>query len=198
MIDYETLRNAHFTRRAALVDDMISKSEYVSISDAMVNREHGGNLVLQALDFETKNGGYYKDGIIVPEGRKFKLRVLCDEHGDALKTGDKVQWKQSLRNRVRDAKSGPSGRVMSTREQAAAVRRGDSQKLVDVRERTLDKSGCIECNYQEASTLLSEFGVYYASQQPISKRKQFSSSDNPTCYWRYEEVIPSAPKSKEA
>jgi len=194
-IDYEAIAIQPDKRtKLRAASDQFDKVAYINISDALANFERGGDIVLQKLDKEAKNGRY-DSGLkahTMTKQRQYKIKVLFDRFGQPVKKGDVVEWKFDLRTRDAD------DRKLSTKDIANIIRtgRGDSLKIMHAAE--VDKDGCITVDYQDAAKLLNNWGMHYSGKTPISKMNELSGGPKKTPdgtmkhihNWRFMEVPP--------
>lgn len=157
------------------IREEIEQASYVSISDIMVNRNRGGHPVLAKLEQTSKREA--EQG----RPRMWKLRCLVHQNGSKPQPGDEVRWKRQLHYKV-------DGRKLGSTEIQDMIRRGDGHLIVEMGTAKLDENCEFMANYADASYLLSQYGVYYVSNMPITDRKEIDKGGSHN--WRFVEVIP--------
>jgi hypothetical protein len=153
-VDYDLLAGANTEeRRDEIVDTAFMSGGYVSVTDALANRNKGGNIVLKYMDAESKQGmvdpatGYRE----LDQKRTFKLFCIRKEDGTPYAPGDVVEWEVSRGNRDH------RGRKLTGQQINEMLIRGDRNRLYQRKGLTVDEKGCIECTYVDAATLLTKF-----------------------------------------
>jgi hypothetical protein len=173
----------------------IKKVNYVSLSDALVNRNNGGNFVLVYLENESQSGRVDPStGLTMPNDvRQWKIQILCDEFGNPPKPGDVHKWKFGV------TKKDEFGVKLTSRTIKEIRRKGLGHTLEEWHGDTIDEYGCIKLPYKDAVLLLDNYGVHYMSNQPITMMKEITSwqKKNPlngsmvnVRNWRYREIPP--------
>lgn len=173
----------------------IKKVDYVSLSDALVNRNNGGNFVLVYLENESQSGRLDTNtGITMPNNvRQWKIQILCDEFGNSPVPGEIHKWKFGV------AKKDEFGVKLTSRTIKEIRRRGLGETLEEWHGDTIDEYGCITLPYKDAALLLNNNGVHYITNQPITMLKEVTSwqKKNPADgsmvhvrNWRYREIPP--------
>lgn len=180
-IDYEAIaagRSPEHKMRVA--QDQIKKVGYVSVSDALVNRDRDSVIVLMALDAMDQEGR-------VP---KIKLKILRDAYGDPPVPGEIHEWKSQVK--TRDV----YGKKIDQAAVHAMMRRGEDEHII-YHSAVIDADGCITVSYKDAAMLLSNHGFHWFSKMPISKMREHSREPVATekgqrhiWNWRYMEVPP--------
>jgi hypothetical protein len=180
-IDYEAIASGRSPEhKMRIAQDQIKKVGYVSISDALVNRDRDSVLVLQALDAMDSEG----------RTQKVKLLVLRNEWGDKPNPGDTHEWKSQIRTRDEFGKKIDQAAIH------AMKRRGEDTHVI-YHSSVVDADGCITVSYKDAAMLLGNYGVHWDSGMPISKMREHSrepvnvaNGQKHTWNWRYQEVPP--------
>ena len=168
------------------VEQQLSGSDYVSITDALSNIGRGGEYVLQLLADEQQSS-FRGAG----QMRSWKIKAMLDKWGTPYKPGDVVSWEVAKSIRV-------NGKKLNARQVKDMKRRGDDDKLYDVHQYTVDSDGMIECGYNDACHLINQFGVHYETGVAVTSRREkgrepTTRPDGTTAtqhFWRFKEVPP--------
>lgn len=197
-IDYRGLSTlSNPTTRKEAVAEAFRAEEYVSLSDAIMAAQAGnyaGQQILIMMDQETSSGMLNPaTGRNDPTmRRRFKIKVLCDEWGDPVPPGEKIEWKFNIKNRD------DLGRKYTSTRKKELARQGREEEYKEYHAAIVDKDGCITLEFQDASKLLNQYGVHYSTGLPISRAKELSGTVKPVPgggfkhmhNWRYMEVLP--------
>jgi hypothetical protein len=192
-IDYDRLASIDDPRRRYVAtQEAVARAGKIILSDALINRDHGGNYVLVYLDKEQLDGVRDENGIVRPaEIRTFKIKILFDEFGNPPKPGTEHKW---LFGRTKRDKFGWK---ISTRQAKEIIRKGNRVELETYHAAKIDNNGCITVPYKDAVHLLDNWGIHYFSNEPISRMREFTrwTKKNPESgemehvhNWRYVEV----------
>lgn len=197
-IDYDALASANTdVRRQDIVERAFGTGDYISVTDALSNRNKGGSLVLKFFDEEVKHGMVNLESGYREDNTKRMFRLFCKRRfdGTEYEPGDIVEWEVSRGNRDR------RGEKLSGQQINEMIIRGDRNKLYQKKGFTVDEKGCIEIGYIDAATLLTKFGTHYKSGLSICGKREFSRQKfkddkdkvyhKNIWYWRYFEVSPS-------
>jgi hypothetical protein len=180
-IDYEKIAaGASPEHKMRIAQSEMARVGYVSLSDALTNRDRDSVVVLQALD------AMDADGRVQP----VKLKILRDRHGNPPVPGDVWEWKYQIRTRNAFGQKYDSGKIKEMQ------RRGDDDHVI-YHSAVVDADGCITVPYRDASNLLHNHGVHWFSKMPISGMKEHSREPEKTdrglqhrWNWLYMEVPP--------
>jgi hypothetical protein len=180
-IDYEQIAAGRSPEhKMRMAQDQIKKVGYVSLSDALANRDRDSVIVLQALD------------AMCAEDRlpRYKIKILRDAYGYAPEPGDVHEWKWQIKTRDEFGKKYDQSRIHEM------VRRGEDTHVI-YHSAVIDEDGCITVGYKDAVMLLNNYGVHWFSHMPISKMRELSREPVSTekgqrhiHNWRYMEIPP--------
>jgi hypothetical protein len=158
--------------------------ENISISDCIVNRDRDGGMILNLLQ------EYASQGTL-----SYKLKVLLDVNGNPVKPGDLIEWKHSIRKRD------IFGKKLTIAAIKNHIRRGEIRMIEIWHNAVVDAKGCITVGFEDASILLSQYGVHFETKQALtsmpektktvgydSYEKDTRKPTGLTYFWRYMEV----------
>ena len=182
-IDYNMISNTRgMNEKMQRLEEEIDRCEYVCLTDALDQRERGGQLALLFLDDELKFDKR-DDG-----PRMWRLRVLRHADGKPVKPGDKI-----VRRIPRPLKD-RAGNKINSRSVNRMIQSGEYERNY-VRKKTfvVDRDGCISCSYQDAGYFLTSFGVHYTTGFAICGKREVSGGGGKakaTWNWLYVEEVP--------
>ncbi len=167
------------------IEHEINRVGYVCLTDCMSNRDRSGSAVLASMDAMEKSK--MENG----EGSRYRIRVLRDKWGKPVPPGSKVEWKVGHVTRIH-------GVPMTSHKAKKMERRGEGEKLIKMRSATVDKYGCIDVMYADASQLLNLHGVHFEAGTGICTKREVSSGQRVDEFgnrrhlwnWLYEEAPP--------
>ena len=145
----------------------LGKQEYICLSDILIRFDQGASQVLEALDIMSLERDRARNPYT------YKLQVLRGKWGEEYKPGDVIEWKRKVYTR----EHGDQGRKLTSQEIEAKIRRGEGHKkfgLAEVAQATIDEYGCIEVDYRDAVTLLSNNGQHFATGYGITDKREVS------------------------
>ena len=166
----------------------------ITITECLANRQRDGLLILKALEnYANRN----------EQTCRYKIRVHCDRWGKPVLPGDKVQWK------FERLKRDMFGRKITNRQYKEAKMRGEEREIEIWHDAIVDKKGCIDVPFEDATRLLNTRGIHYHSGMPLmegyQKTARMVTRDIPDPdyavvigrkhYWRYSEAPPDVYKS---
>lgn len=163
-INYSEFKNLKQAKdRHVYLNDKISSMppcSPVMISDALARKYEEGGWVLRAIGNQSdellKSGQYEK----LP---RWKIEVICDEWGNTLGEGDIV--KRRTPKVVKNA----AGQLATANDHNIAIINGTYEDtFFETRNFVIDKKGCIECNFEAATSLLNLKGVHYLSGHSLA------------------------------
>jgi hypothetical protein len=180
-IDYEQIAAGRSSEhKMRIAQSEIQRVGYVSVSDALVNRDRDSVIVLQALDAMDSQGQ-------VPP---IKLKILRDRNGNPPEPGDVYSWKYQIVTRDPYGKKYDSGAIREMQ------RRGQDNHVIH-HSAAIDADGCIVVPYKDGANLLHNHGVHWFSKMPISPMREHSREPvqtedglRHTWNWLYMEVPP--------
>jgi hypothetical protein len=187
-LNWEDLKTAKSTqaRKGWLETAYVGK--YNCLSDAIVNRERGGQIAIEHIQKLAKAGVMSKSGRIDPDVHpRWRLKVLKKDDGTVPVPGDIIEWCRDTFHRE-DKKEGPK---LTSSEMEAIRRRGEIDRLEEWGEAEVDQDGCISVGFHDALTMLHLWGVYYATGIAMTDKPETRGGKH---HWRYMEVPPWAEK----
>lgn len=179
--------------RLHALDEEIRRVGYVCLTDAIINYNYAGHLVLLHLADRDKH--------TTGQRATWRLKVLRDTWGNDMPPGSKVT--REVQRQPKDR----AGRRLRANVIADMKRRGTwEQRYTEKREFIVDPKGCIECGLDDALFFLQEHGVNFErpaeaicgrrelSSGPMTVPGLFSQDGKPAerhaWYWLYCEVPP--------
>lgn len=187
-LDYENIKSAS-ARRSHIFDFMekCASDDAVYLSDLIARKDTAGGAVLAQLG--ERQADAMRDGF---DTMKWKIKVLCDEWGNQLGPGDKIEKRIQLP--LKDKKT---GNMIKPREMSMAKLDGSyNKRFTRVKEFVVDNKGCITCGFEDAVSFLNLNGVHGMTGGTMTTKPQQSTEplDCPNGqklhkhHWRYKEV----------
>lgn len=164
-VDYGTIGvQPTNNQKIEMIQREIIRVKVPSLTDALTNRESGGQKMLETLDKARKEGEYNPDeGSYDNSVKKWKLRKIQNEDGSPVKPGQNIRIKyfQTTRNQA--------GLKMGANDIESLKRRGLGAHYERYHSVNLDSDCCAEFDYADAITLLTQFGIHYQHRYPLNK-----------------------------
>jgi len=163
-VDYASINSQPTSdQKLDLINREIKRLQVPSITDALVNRNSGGQRMLERLDNASKEGIYDPDTDSYTDVKAtWKLKKLKNENGSTPKPGDvvRVKYFKTARN--------PAKKKMGANDIEMLTRRGLGSHYERFHTKTLDANCCAEFDYPDASQLLTQFGIHYEHGYPLN------------------------------
>lgn len=178
-VDYGTIGvQPTSAQKVNFIQREIIRVKVPSLTDAITNRESGGQKMLETLDKARKEGEFNPDTQSYDNSvKKWRLRKLKNQDGSNPKPGDEIRVKyfQTTRDEA--------GNKKGANEIESLKRRGLGSHYERYHVVRLDSDCCAEFDYADAITLLTQFGIHYEHKYPMN---QHPYRNNHT---QWEEVI---------
>jgi hypothetical protein len=211
--NWDKIAEAKGDSKYQIAQAYIDASEYINLTDVLLNRERGASIVLELLDRKYGCG----KGVIQPSPLgEFKIkpyRAFAKDGSFEYRPGDVVEWKQQIYNRAPlGSLKGASKKKLTLDERHRWERRGDGDKLNDTGRAVVGPDGCITVSYQDATQMLYTAGKVRRGDRcfGICEKEEFSkkqirhqTEENKLIWqtrnnWLYEEIAPDSERDKKA
>ena len=174
-------------RKVASIMAECEKTEPPFISDLIVGISDGGQAIMKALGDRELRELEMQDG----DRFRWKIKVLCDEWGNAPQPGDAVERVVMKGLYKRDGV--PVGSTVMSR---AKVDGSYSDRFENRYKYVVDDKGCVECGFTAAGYFLNVYGVHSITGYSLTTKLEHSGGPSKAPdgqmlhvhYWRYKEM----------